>query len=134
MFVTLIVEDNAIFRRSLKELLSSSFPHMEIEEAVDGKEAIQKVDLLLPNLVFMDIKLPGINGLEVTKKIRTRYDQMVVVVLTSYDLPEYREAAYRSGAAYFFTKGATRGDEIIGVVESLVSKNGNGNAAVSLCG
>lgn len=128
MFVTLIVEDNVTFRHSLKELLNSHFPKMSIEEAADGKEALQKVEFLIPHLIFMDIKLPGANGLELTKRIKRDHDEIVVIVFTSFDLPEYREAAYRSGASYFFTKGSTSGDEIINLVGSLVVGNGTGEA------
>ena len=121
MCLTLIVEDNATFRQSLRELLSAHFPSMSIEEAADGKEALLKVGLSVPNLVFMDIKLPGINGLELTKKIKAAHQRIEVIVLTSYDLPEYREAAYRSGASHFFTKGTASSDEITMVVNSILS-------------
>lgn len=121
MCLTLIVEDNATFRQSLRELLSAHFPSMSIEEAADGKEALLKVGLSVPNLVFMDIKLPGINGLELTKKIKAAHQRIEVIVLTSYDLPEYRDAAYRSGASYFFTKGTASSDEITMVVSSILS-------------
>lgn len=132
MCLTLIVEDNAIFRRSLKEVLRTRFPAMAIEEAGDGKEALSKVQTFLPDLIFMDIKLPGENGLELTRKIKSRDQSKVVIVLTSYDLPEYREAAYQSGANYFFTKGLATGDEIMDLVESIVvSKNGSPQQAMA---
>jgi DNA-binding NarL/FixJ family response regulator len=121
MCLTLIVEDNATFRQSLRELLSVRFPFMSIEEAVDGKEALSKVNTSVPDLIFMDIKLPGTNGLELTKKIKANHEKIEVIVLTSYDLPEYREAAYRSGASYFFTKGTATSDEITMVVNSILS-------------
>lgn len=59
VFKTLLVEDNAAFRQSLKEILNTQFPSMIIEEAADADEAMQKVVTLLPHLIFMDIKLPG---------------------------------------------------------------------------
>jgi len=123
MCLTLIVEDNATFRQSLRELLSVRFPSMCIEEAVDGKEALLKLDSNVPDLIFIDIKLPGANGLELTKKIKANHQNIEVIVLTSYDLPEYREAAYRSGASYFFTKGTATSDEITMVVNSILSGN-----------
>lgn len=124
MCLTLIVEDNATFRRSLRDMLCARFPAMSIEEAGDGTEALQKVHTLTPDLVFMDIKLPGLNGLEVTRKIRADHRTVAVIVLTSYDLPEYRDAAYRSGANYFLTKGVATGDEIMAVVQSIMSSAG----------
>jgi DNA-binding NarL/FixJ family response regulator len=121
MSMTLIVEDNPTFRQSLKELLYSRFPAMSIEEASNGGEALKKVEECLPDLIFMDIKLPGANGLEVTKRIKTEYDHIIVVVLTSYDLPEYRDAAFKCGANYFFTKGLTTSDEITALVKAILS-------------
>lgn len=120
MCLTLLVEDNATFRQSLKETLMTRFPFMNIEEASEGKEALRKVSAFVPEIVFMDIKLPGVSGLELTKHIRAKYSEMIIIVLTSYDLPEYREAAYRCGANYFFTKGQTPSDEITALVESIL--------------
>ncbi len=102
-FKVLIVEDSTLFRQSFKESLHNRFPSVEIHEAVDGKEALQQVEALHPNLIFMDIRLPGENGLELTKKIKARYPDITVIILTSYDFPEYREASSRY-ADYFFTK------------------------------
>ena len=117
----LIVEDNTVFRTSLKEVLSRRFPHETILEASDGKEALERVDTLAPSLVFMDIRLPGANGLELTRTITKNYRDIVVIVLTSHDLPEYRDAAYRSGASHFLTKGIATSEEIMTLVESTLS-------------
>jgi len=124
MCVTLIVEDSATFRQSLKETLYLRFPLMRIEEAVDGREALSKLNTFLPDLIFMDIRLPGENGLQVAEKIKARDYPGVIIVLTSHDLPEYRDAAYASGASYFLTKGSVSGNEIMALVESIVSSSG----------
>lgn len=70
---TLIIEDSAFYRQLLKEALYSRFPSMELFEAADEGEALQRIEGCLPDLIFMDIKLPGKSGLELTKKIKTRY-------------------------------------------------------------
>jgi DNA-binding NarL/FixJ family response regulator len=119
MITTLIVEDNASFRQSLVDLLRHRFPSMAIAEAADGIEALQKVRLLAPDLIFMDIRLPGENGLELTKKLKREYPKIIIIVLTSYDLPEYREAASHLGANYFFSKGSSSREEILTVVQSI---------------
>jgi DNA-binding NarL/FixJ family response regulator len=120
---TLIVEDSVFFRQILRETLQSHFPAMEIIEAVNGQEVMQKIDTLRPELVFMDIKLPGgENGLELTRNIKTRHPGIQVLILTSYDLPEYREAASRCGANYFLSKGTTTKDQILTLVRSLLSE------------
>jgi len=122
MFRTMLVEDNPSFRLILKDNLRDLFPSMEIVEAADGAEAFQKIDLHLPDLIFMDIRLPGENGLELTGKIKADHPGIIVIVLTSYESPEYREAAVRFKADYFFSKDTITSDEIFTLVKSIVSK------------
>jgi len=124
MFRVLIVEDNTIFRQSLKEMIVRHFPFMLIDEAGDGKEAREKVRTLCPDLIFMDIKLPGESGLELTKAIKTRHKKTIIIMLTNYDLPEYKRAAYRCGASYFIAKGSSTRGEVVGMVESILSDLG----------
>lgn len=100
----LIVEDNAFFLQFLKENLHSRFPSIDILEAANGEEALQKIKTLPPDAIFIDLRLPGENGLELTKKIKAQYPDIIVVILTNYDLPEYREAAYQCGANHFLPK------------------------------
>ena len=120
----LIVEDNATFRQSLKEVLLTEFPSIVVEEAADGKEALRKVDVFRPEIIFMDIKLPGENGLELTKRIKAGDPGITVIILTSYDLPEYRQAADEYGADYFLSKSSSSGREIASLVESILSDQG----------
>jgi DNA-binding NarL/FixJ family response regulator len=120
MVTALLVEDNIAFRESLRETLHSRFPALDVAEAGNGEQALQKIQTLVPDLIFMDIKLPGENGLSLTKKIKVAHPRVVVVVLTSYDLPEYREAAFQYHANYFITK-ASLSTKIVEVVESILS-------------
>jgi len=116
----LIVEDSIIFRTLLKEALQSRFPSMEILEAADGEKAMKQIAAHLPDLIFMDIKLPGENGLDLTAKIKDKYPEMVVIVLTSYDTPEYREAAVKVKANHFLPKGTSSTEEILTLVGSIL--------------
>jgi two-component system, response regulator YesN len=101
---TLIVENNASFRGMLREDLLNRFPSMVIQEAVEGKEALQRMEAFHPELIFMDLQLPGENGLQLTQKIKTSYPGAKVIILTGHDIPEYREAAARCGANAFISK------------------------------
>ena len=103
----MIVVDSVTFRQTFKESLQSRFPKMEIEEAPDGRDLFNKIDSFHPKIVFMDIRLPGENGLELTKRIKKNYPDITVVIVTSYDLPEYRQAARESMADYFVPKGSS---------------------------
>jgi DNA-binding NarL/FixJ family response regulator len=97
---------------------------MDIIEAADGVEALQKIDSYLPNLIFMDIRLPGENGLELTRKIKTNYPDIIIIILTSHDLPEYREAATQNKANYFFSKNSIATDEIFKFVKTILLEKG----------
>jgi len=118
---TLIVEDSAIYRKLLKDTLRSRFPSMEIIEAEDGEEAMKKMRAYQPDLIFMDIKLPGENGLELTGKIKAKYPDVTVIILTSYDTPEYREAADRVKADHFVSKGSSSKEGILTLVQSILA-------------
>jgi len=105
---------------------------MEIIEAGNGVEAFQKIDSHPPNLIFMDITLPGENGLELTRRIKTYYPDIIIIILTSHDLPEYREAAIRYMANYFFSKGSIATDGISTLVKSILLEKGfNGDGSYS---
>ena len=118
----LIVEDSGIFRTLLKETLHGRFPSMEIDEAADGQEARQKILSNMPGLIFMDIKLPGENGLDLTAKIKAEHPDIIIFILTSYDTPEYREAAAQAKANYFLSKGSSSKESILALVESALSR------------
>jgi DNA-binding NarL/FixJ family response regulator len=121
LFKALIVEDSAIFRKLLKETLHSRFPSMEIFEASEGEEALQIINANPPDLIFMDIRLPGESGLELTSKVKDRYPDVVVIIMTSYDTPEYREAAIQAKANYFLSKGPSSKEGILKLVESILA-------------
>ena len=115
----LIVEDSTLFRKLLKKTLHDRFLSVEIYEAANGEEAWHKIESFRPNLIFMDIGLPGENGLELTKQVKARYPNIIVIILTGYDLPEYREFSSRY-ADYFFSKDSTTTDNIFALVESIL--------------
>ena len=120
MHRVLVVEDSTIFRTLLKETLQSRFPTTKILEAADGEEAMRQIAAHPPDLIFMDIKLPGENGLDLTAKIKNKYPDVVVIVLTSYDTPEYREAAVKVKADHFLAKGSTSRAGILTLVDSIL--------------
>jgi DNA-binding NarL/FixJ family response regulator len=117
----LLVEDSNIYRKLLKDTLLSQFSSFEISEAADGEEALLKINGQLPDLIFMDIKLPGENGLELTAKIKAKYPDVIVIILTSYDTPEYQEAAVQAKANFFLSKGSSRKEHILTLVETILA-------------
>lgn len=125
MLSALIVEANAAFRKILANLLAYQFPRMVLDEAASGEEALEKIRDCLPDLVFVDIKLQGDNGLELTRQIKKNYPETIVIIFSSYDLPEYREAATQYGANYFISKvGVSTAIEVLELVQSILSNMG----------
>lgn len=99
-------------------MLGKRFPCMDIAEAGDAAEALDLFARIRPQLVFMDITLPDISGLPLTRRIRTDDRLAVVVVLTAHDSAEYGEAAFQAGADYFVTKGTASGADILALVDT----------------
>ena len=121
MAKVLIVEDSDFFRHLLKETLLSRFPEMDITEVGNAEEASEMVNGLIPDLIFVDIRLPGESGLDFTRKIKSTYPNIPIIILTSYDLPEYREAAREYQANHFLSKGTTTKENILEMVKSILS-------------
>ena len=115
----LIVEDNEAFRRSFKERLQATFPSMIVEEAVEGNEALEKVDIFHPKLIFMDIQLPGENGLTLTRKIKAKDPDISIVIVTNYDIMEYRNAAIQYGASDFISKDSLSYEQLEKVIKTI---------------
>ena len=116
----MIFEGNSAFQEILKNIFHSRFPSLELLAVADGIRAMEKVEGFLPDLILIDIKLPGDNALDLTRKIKTRHPEFTVIFLCSYDMPEYREMATRHGADYFMVKDSPTGD-YIAMIESILS-------------
>ncbi|MFC5719571.1 response regulator [Streptomyces gamaensis] len=103
----LIVDDQMMVREGFSVLLGAQ-PDIEvIGEAVDGRQAVEKVAELRPDVVLMDIRMPVLNGLEATKEIIAADGDAKVLVLTTFDLDEYVYQALRAGASGFLLKDAS---------------------------
>jgi len=119
MIKTLIVEDNPEFRYFLKDLLRNRFPDGVIAEVGDAEQALQLIGSFQPDIVLVDIALPGMNGLTLTERIRENGTLPLIVIITNHVLPEYRAAAARLGADYFLPKASSSAKEILSVIERL---------------
>ncbi|WP_226600130.1 response regulator, partial [Streptomyces violascens] len=103
----LIVDDQMMVREGFSVLLGAQ-PDIEVVgEAVDGREAVAQVRALRPDVVLMDIRMPGMNGIEATREIVASDDSSKVLVLTTFDLDEYVYQALRAGASGFLLKDAS---------------------------
>ena len=103
----LIVDDQPRARQSLRALLSSWPSAGEVQEAADGREAVGLLEKWLPDVVLMDVRMPGMDGLAATRYIKAHWPRVKVVVLTLYG--EYEAEALAAGADAFIGKGEPPG-------------------------
>ncbi len=112
MIKVVICDDQAIIRDGLEMLLKLEKEIEVLGQAQDGAEAVEVVTKVQPDLVLMDLKMPGMNGIEATRQIRTSYPQIKVLVLTTYDDDEWVFDAIRAGASGYLLKDTPR-EEVI---------------------
>ncbi len=101
----LIADDHPIFRFGMRTLLTAMSDMTVVGEAVTGEEAIQLTETLLPDLVLMDIHMPGINGIEATARIRAQHPRTAILIVTMLE-DDSVFAAMRAGARGYLLKGA----------------------------
>ncbi len=94
----MIVDDHAILRDGIRSLLSAQDDIIVVGEAGDGKEALEKVKRLAPDIVLMDIAMPLMDGLEATRRLNKDYPKAKVLVLTQYDNKDYIASLVKCGA------------------------------------
>ena len=111
----LVVDDHAVVREGIRALLGLQKDMEVIGEAVDGQDAIEKVQQLLPDVVLMDIVMPVMSGLDATKRINQEYPQAKVLILTQYDEEENMFVAKQSGAYGFIAKKAASSELLTGI-------------------
>ncbi|MCP4539328.1 MAG: response regulator transcription factor [Chloroflexi bacterium] len=104
----IICDDQALIRDSLEMLLSLDKDIDIVGRAEDGAEALELVAQHQPDLVLMDLKMAGMNGIEATRRIRTQYPAVKVLVLTTYDDDEWVFDAIRAGASGYLLKDTPR--------------------------
>lgn len=104
----LLVDDQQLIRLGFRMVLEAEDDIIVIGEASDGREAIAQAAALRPDLVLMDIRMPGLDGIAATEAIVRAHPQTRVLVLTTFDLDEYAFGAIRAGASGFLLKDVQR--------------------------
>ena len=99
-----IADDHAVVRQGTRSLLEREEDLEVVGEAADGEEAVQTIDQLKPDVAIIDIAMPKLNGVEVTRRIKPRCPSTAVLILTAYDDDEYVFALLEAGAAGYLLK------------------------------
>jgi DNA-binding NarL/FixJ family response regulator len=133
VITVVLVDDQEVIRVGLRAILSD---HTDIEvvgEVGDGLSAVRIVADLSPDVVLMDLRMPGIDGVEATRRIRTRHPEQVVriLVLTTFDQDENVLAALRAGADGFLSKGASPAELVDGILRVARGEHALSGSAVN---
>ena len=114
----LIADDSAYLRKSLIRLISTLKGIQIVGEASDVQEAIEKTKSLNPDILILDLKIPGGSGFDVLKAIRNDERNLTVIVLTNYISQQFRRKSFDEGADFFFDK-STEFDKVLDVIRDL---------------
>jgi len=117
----LIVDDEQLEREGLEAIIRSGFPELTILQAKNGAKAIQAVHRELPDLVLMDIKMPGMNGLEAVEKIASSYPAIKFIMVTAYDTFDFARKALKLGVVDYLLK-PSKASEIIETVGKVMKR------------
>ena len=112
-----LAEDHAVVREGISELIRREADMMVVGEAGDGEETVRLVKEMKPDIVLMDIAMPGLNGIEATRQIKDNLPHTQVLVLTAYDNPEFVAAVIEAGASGYLLKNV-RGKELTSAIRS----------------
>ena len=111
----LVVDDHTIMRDGIRALFESIDDIDIVGEASEGKDAFQKAQELVPDVIIMDIAMPGIDGLEAARRIRNINSKTKILILTQYNSKEYMLAAIKAGADGFLPKKALGKDLLLAI-------------------
>jgi DNA-binding NarL/FixJ family response regulator len=114
-----LAEDHTILRAGLKSLLESTQRFMVVGEADNGRDAIRRVAELKPDLVIVDLSMPGLSGIDAIREIKDRYPEVKALVLTVHCEEEYVHASLQAGANGYVLKDATQ-TELISAAEQVL--------------
>jgi DNA-binding NarL/FixJ family response regulator len=114
----LLADDHVILRQGTRQLLEHESDMDVVGEASDGAEAVELVRNLKPDVVIIDVAMPGMNGIEATKKIKEILPGTKILVLTGYDYDEYIFSLLEIGAAGYLLKDVS-GDELVDAIRAV---------------
>lgn len=117
----LIVEDHEKVRQALRSFLELEYSHYQIIEASSGEEAINLAVAKTPRLIIMDITLPGISGIEATRRILDKSSSLSVMIFSIHEDEIYRQEAREAGAMAYVTKNALQSELMPNISSLLVS-------------
>ncbi len=118
----LIVDDHPILRKGLRSILALRPDFDVVGEAENGRDAVDSVDKLRPDLVMMDISMPRMNGLDATREIKRKRPEVKIMALTVNNSPEYIMAAIKAGVDGYVLKDASEPELVQAIMDIFSGK------------
>lgn len=115
----MLVDDHAVLRDGLKSILEMAEDMKVVAESLTGKDALPMIEAYQPDIVLMDINMPDMNGIEVTKVIKEKYPEIKVLILTMHSHDEYFMSAIREGANGYLLKDAPS-DQVVDAIRTVI--------------
>ena len=120
-----VVEDNESMRIILKRLLRKNFPSItDIRESETAEEALEEIPLFNPDLVLVDISLPGMDGIELIRRLKPECQKLCILVVTAHEIELYKKAAFDAGSHGIVSKSDD--EELLELIDMLLKKSRNG--------
>lgn len=117
----LVVDDHAILRDGIRSLLERQDDMRVIGEAANGQEALTQIGELQPDIVLMDVNMPGMNGLEATRRVKALFPDVKILILTQHDSQEYISPLLQAGASGYVLK-RSGGREVVNAIRHVIEQ------------
>ena len=119
----LIVDDHALVRRGLAHVVKEGFPDADVVEAEDASAALEVMRIEVADLALVDVRMPGLDGLELLRAMKLEWPSVPVIMLSTYENPEYVRRALSEGAVGYLLKDATP-EELGQAIDVAISGDG----------
>lgn len=114
----LLVDDHFVVRQGLRGMLAGTADVEVVGEASSGKEAINQVAILYPDVILLDIRMPGLDGLKLIQYLKQDFPELKFIILTQFDDEQFLLEAFKAGAHAYFLKNVSR-DELLEAIRTV---------------
>lgn len=116
----LIADDHAIVRKGIRQILSDEFPNVILDEVANGNDLLENIRVQKYSVIILDISMPGRNGLDILKQMKTNENETPVLILSMHPEDQYAIRVLKAGASGFLSKDIAA-DELVNAVKKLLS-------------
>ena len=126
MIHVIVADDHSVMRESLRCFLDSTANITVVGEACNGYEALDLTQKLTPDVLLLDMEMPGLTGIEITQRLNAAKSPVCILILSAHDDNEYRKGALMAGAAGYLIKGVVSPDSLAEAIENITQNERSG--------